>query len=110
MTASGEQQARSAVGPAGSSQSRSVTPIASGPARRSATALSTPPLIATAMRPGRGAAREHGRERVRERVRRKRLAGDGGGLEQGQPGERPGHPRRVGLDDPLAVDDQAGDA
>ena len=56
MTASGEQQARSESGPAGSSQSLSVTPIARGPARSSATALSTPPLIATAIRPGSGAA------------------------------------------------------
>jgi hypothetical protein len=30
ITASGEQQARSAFGPSGSSQRRSVTPIASG--------------------------------------------------------------------------------
>ncbi len=57
-TASGEQHARSALGPAGSSQSRRVTPTASAPARTSATALSTPPLIATATRPGFGLARK----------------------------------------------------
>ena len=43
-------------GPAGSCQSRSVTPTASDPARSSVTALSTPPLIATAIRPGPGCA------------------------------------------------------
>src|SRR5207253_2301823 len=59
-TAAGEQQARCASGPAGSSHSRSVTPTAFGRARRSATALSTPPLIATAVRPGRGSARKTG--------------------------------------------------
>src|SRR5689334_22090683 len=58
ITASGEQQARSASGPCGSSQSRRVTPIAFWPARSSATALSTPPLIATATRPGAGSARQ----------------------------------------------------
>ena len=40
----------------GSIQSRSVTPTAPRPARNSATALSTPPLIATAVRSGSGAA------------------------------------------------------
>ena len=35
----------------------SATPTACGPPRRSATALSTPPLIATATRPGSGSAR-----------------------------------------------------
>ena len=50
ITASGEQQTRSALGPDGSSHRRSVTPTACGAARRSATALSTPPLIATATR------------------------------------------------------------
>ena len=37
-----------------------MTPIAFGAARRSATALSTPPLIATAIRPGAGAAANTG--------------------------------------------------
>jgi len=37
-----------------------VTPIAFGAARRRATALSTPPLIATAIRPGVGAAANAG--------------------------------------------------
>ena len=61
MTASGEQQARSASGPAGSSQRRSVTPTASfARARRSATALSTPPLIATATRSAERGARKTG--------------------------------------------------
>ena len=48
------------------------------------------------------------RERVRERVDGERLAGHGGGLEQRQPGERPGQAGRVGLDDPVAVDDAGG--
>ena len=56
-TALGEQHARSESGPCGSIQRRRVTPTAPGPARSSATALSTPPLIATAVRPGAGAAR-----------------------------------------------------
>ena len=60
ITDSGEQQARSESGPFGSSQSRSVTPTAFGAARSSATALSTPPLIATAVRPARGSARKTG--------------------------------------------------
>ncbi len=60
ITASGEQQARSECGPSGSVHSLSVTPRASGPARRSATAESTPPLIATATRPGAGGARKTG--------------------------------------------------
>ena len=60
ITASGEQHARSASGPKGSSHRRSVTPTAFGNARRSATALSTPPLIATAVRPARGSARKIG--------------------------------------------------
>ena len=92
--------------PGGSSHSRSVTPTASGPARSSATALSTPPLIATATRPGFGDRVKHAREGVRDGVRGERLAGHGRGLEQRQAGERTGHPSRVGLDDPLAFDDQ----
>ncbi len=56
-TAAGEQHARSVSGAAGSCQRRSVTPTAPLPARSSATALSTPPLIATATRPGAGSAR-----------------------------------------------------
>ena len=104
ITASGEQQARSESGPAGSSQSRSVTPIAFGPARSSATALSTPPLIATATRSGSAVGAEHLRERVCERVGRERLTGHGGRLEQCQAGERPGQAGRVRLDDPVAVD------
>src|SRR5690242_17352474 len=58
MTASGEQHARSESGPSGSSQSRRVTPTAFGSERRRATALSTPPLIATATRPGERCARK----------------------------------------------------
>ena len=50
--------------------------------RSSATALSTPPLIATATRPGDGAAVKIWPERVRERVRGQSLARDRGGLEQ----------------------------
>ena len=90
----------------GSSQSRSVTPIAFGAARRSATALSTPPLIATAMRPGRGAAREHGRDRVRERVGGERLAGHRGCLEQRQPDEERSRPGASASTMPVALDDQ----
>ena len=103
MTLSGEQHARSESGPSGSSHRRSVTPTASGSERRSATALSTPPLIATATRPGDGAAREGGPERVRERVDRERLAADGRRLEQRQAREVALEPGRVGVDDPVAV-------
>ena len=93
--------------PSGSSQSRSVTPTAFGPARRSATALSTPPLIATATRPGFGAAPEHRPDRVRERVDGERLSADGRSLEQRQPDERPVETVGVCLDDPLTVDGEA---
>ena len=78
----------------------------SAPRARSATALSTPPLIATATRPGLGAAANDRRDRVRERVRGERLARNRCGLEQRQPDERPRHPGRIRLDDALAVDDQ----
>ena len=81
-----------------------MTPIALGPARSSATALSTPPLIATAIRPGSGGAVKTCGERVRKRVGGERLARHRGGLEQRQPGERPRQPGRVGFDDPVAVD------
>ena len=91
----------------GSSHSRSVTPTASGRARSSATALSTPPLIATAVRPALRLGAEDRAERVRERVDRERLAADRGRLEQRQAGERPLEPGRVRLDDPVAVDEQA---
>ena len=107
ITASGEQQARSASGPSGSSQRRSVTPIAFRPARSSATALSTPPLIATAVRAGDALGAEDRADRVRERVDRERLAADRRRLEQRQPGERPLEPGRVRLDDAVAVDAQA---
>ena len=53
-----------------------------------------------------GLGAEDLRERVRERVGGERLPGDGGGLEQRQAGERPLEPGRVGLDDPVAVDDE----
>ena len=55
-----KQQARSESGPSGSSQSRRVTPIAFGKDLSSVTALSTPPLIATAMRPEERGARNTG--------------------------------------------------
>ena len=84
-----------------------MTPIAFGPARRSATALSTPPLMATAMRSGIGFGAEDLRERVCERVRGERLPGHGGGLEQRQPGERAREARCVGVHDPVAVDREA---
>ncbi len=51
-TAAGEQHTRSDADARGSIQSRRVTPTASGPAASRATALSTPPLIATAVRVG----------------------------------------------------------
>ena len=78
----------------------------SAPAASSATALSTPPLIATATRPASRRGAEDRAERVRERVDRKRLAADRGRLEQRQAGERALEPGRVGLDDPVAVDEQ----
>ena len=84
-----------------------MTPIAFGPARRSATALSTPPLMATAMRSGIRLRAEDLRERIGERVRGERLSGDGGSLEQRQPGERARKARRVGVHDPVAVDREA---
>ena len=59
-TDEGEQQARSESGAAGSIHSRSVTPTGSSPASTafsSATAESTPPLIATAIRPSAGGSR-----------------------------------------------------
>ena len=49
---------------------------------------------------------KHARKGVRDRVRGERLAGHGRGLEQRQAGQRTGHPMCVGLDDPLAFDDQ----
>ena len=95
------------VGPVGSSQSRRVTPIASGPARSSATALSTPPLIATATRPGTAAAWNDRAERVRKGVHGELVASDGGGLDKREALERPVEPFGVGLDDPISVDGQA---
>ena len=106
ITASGEQQARSESGPAGSSQSRSVTPIGFRPGAEERDGA----VDAAAHRDGDPlgvvVGAEDLRERIRERVGRERLAGDGGRLEQRQPGERPGHSGRVGLDDPVAVDDE----
>ena len=81
-----------------------MTPTAPGPAFRSATALSTPPLIATAVRSALGAAPDGRADRVRERVGRERVAADRSCLEQGQAGELPVEPGRVGADDPLPVD------
>ena len=54
--------------------------------------------------PGRGSRAKHGSDRVRQRVGGQRLATDGGRLEKGEPNEGPLEPRRVGLDDALAVD------
>ena len=85
ITAAGEQQARSASGPAGSSQSRSVTPTAGRPALQQRDRA----VDAAAHRDGDalGVRRraEHRRERVRERVDGKRLAADGSRLEKRQP-------------------------
>ena len=46
-------------------------------------------------------------ERVRERIARKCVSADRGGSEQGQPLKRMLEPRCVGLDDAVAVDEQA---
>ena len=58
-------------------------------------------------RPRRGM--DHLRKRVRHGVGGQRLARDRRRLEQGQPGERPGHARCVRLHDALAVDDETGE-
>ena len=50
--------------------------------------------------------REDRCDRVGERVGGERLAGDAGGLEQGQAVERPLEAGSVGLDDPVAVDEK----
>ena len=81
-----------------------MTPIAPGPARSSATALSTPPLIATATRPGRGCGAEGLAERVRKRVDRQLVAADRGSLEQRQALERALEALGLGADDPVALD------
>ena len=106
ITASGEQQARSALGPAGSSQRRSVTPIAFGAARRSATALSTPPLIATATRPGAGAAVKTGPIAFASASAASVSPGTAAASSRVRPVERPREARSVGLDDAVAVDEQ----
>ena len=84
-----------------------MTPTAFGAARRSVTALSTPPLIATAARPGRGAARNTWPSGRRERLDGERLAADGGSLEQRQAVERPLETGRVRARDPVSVDAQS---
>ena len=91
----------------GRATSRSVTPIAFGPARRSATALSTPPLMATAMRSRVGLRAEDLRERVCECIRRECLARHGRRLQQRHPGESVGEAGCVGVHDPVAVDREA---
>ena len=58
-----------------------------------------------ATRGGRG-ARDAGPSALATRIRGQRLAGHGRRLEQRQPDERARHPRRVGLDDPVAVHDE----
>ena len=50
--------------------------------------------------------REDRRNRVCERVGGESLAGDAGGLDQGQAVERPLEARSVGLDDPIPVDEK----
>ena len=58
--------------------------------------------------PGRiGLGLEDRTDRVRERVDGEPLAADGGSLEQRQADERPLETVGVGLDDPVAVDDEA---
>ncbi len=107
MTASGEQHTRSEPGPCGSSHRRSVTPTAFGAALRSATALSTPPLIATATRPGTAIGPEVRRDRVRECVGGKRLSGNRRCLEQRQTPKRTLDARGVGRNDAVSLDREA---
>ena len=94
--------------PAGSSHRRRVTPTASAPPRQRHGAVDT-----AAHRDGDPAGRprgaEDGTERVGDGVCGQRLAGDSRRLEKCQADERPRHPWRVGLDDPLAVHDEARD-
>ncbi len=106
ITALGEQQARSASGPFGSSQRRSVTPTGSGPDSSSATALSTPPLIADGDSVAVRARSDRRADRVRERVDRQRLAADRRSLEERQAAQVLGEPGGVGVDDHVAVDAQ----
>ena len=73
ITASGEQQARSALGPGRVEPEAERDADRVGAARSSATALSTPPLIATATRPGVGRGPER-RARARSRARRRRAS------------------------------------
>ena len=56
--------------------------------------------------PGLARRSERRRNRVRERIRCERLTWHGGGLEQRQPLKWASEPRRIGFDDPIAVDDQ----
>ena len=98
---SGEQQARSPSGPAGSIQSRSVTPSACRPGAQQRDGA----VDAAAHRDGDALGMrlraEDLRERVRERVDGQRLAADRRSLEQRQPVERRARararrPRRCG--------------
>ncbi len=58
---------------------------------------------------GRGRCVKDRGERVRDGVGRQRLARDGGGLEQAEPGEGPCHPGRLRRDNAVAVDEEPGE-
>ena len=107
ITASGEQQARSARGP------RGVEPEAERDADRVRAGLQERDgaVDAAAHRDGdavrmRAPPERPGAMRVGERVGGERLARHGRGLEQREPAQRLGEPVRVGVHDPVAVDAQ----
>ena len=81
--------------------------MASGSERVSVTALSTPPLIATAVRVGEWRGPEHRADRGGQRVSDEVGARHGGSLQEAQPAEILGKPLGVRVDDPLAVQPQA---
>ena len=106
MTASGEQHARSELGPAG------IEPEPQGDADRvRGGAEERDRAVDPAAHRYRDASRrgrrgEHGRDRVRERIGGERLAGHGRRLEQREAGQRLLETRRVRLDDDVVLDDQ----
>ena len=76
------------------------------PARRSATALSTPPLIATAILCGSGAARNTCASAFASASAASVSPGTAAASSSVSPAERPLEPGRVRGDDPVAVDRQ----
>ena len=84
-----------------------MTPIAFGAARRSATALSTPPLIATAIRPGAGAAVNTGAIAFASASAASVSPGTAAASSSVRPTSGRSRTRRVGLDDALALDREA---